>query len=99
MGLLVGKHGLGGWSGPKSPNGTAGHNPAVDCGVPPQGEGCLFDLSLDPSEHVNLAGIAKHNDKRDYLLSRIQLHNSTTHSPNRGAQDDRACAIGARKYG
>ena len=39
------------WYGPHSPNCTSGleHHPEFNCG-----SGCLFNLTADPTEHVNL---------------------------------------------
>lgn len=97
--LLVGKHPLGGWTGPKSPNSTAAKMPAINCGMPPKAPGCLFDLTADPEERTDLAGVEAHADKAKQLLSLLQQHNATTHTPDRGEKDAQACPIQAARYG
>ena len=46
--LFGDQHGLGFWTGPQHPNGTADY---TDVGCP---DGCLFNLNDDPTEHVDL---------------------------------------------
>ena len=40
----------------KAPNGTnPGSSKIANCGVPPDtGDGCLYDVTADPTEHHNL---------------------------------------------
>jgi len=97
--LLIDMHPVGGWTGPKWPNATAAHLPDVDCGVPPTGSGCLFDLTVDPEERADLASDAKYASQRDGLLALIQKHNATTHSPDRGEVDEKACTAATSIYG
>jgi len=61
--VLGAQSGKGVWTGPKSPNSTkvVDNNPGCGNGNntaapdPESGPGCLFDLSKDPTEHVDLA--------------------------------------------
>jgi hypothetical protein len=53
--VLVGKQGPAGWTGPRYPNASSSKSDpgyAIDCG----GTGCLFNVSSDPHELVDLAG-------------------------------------------
>ena len=110
--LLVGHHFLiASWSGPKSPNSS--HHPAEvfeDCGVPPTGAGCLYDLTDDPGEHHNLMSTGSldfytKNERmrfqsiRDVLFQKIQRHNATAFSPDRGTEDKKGACGAARTNG
>ena len=96
--LLVGRVPLAGWTGPKYPNGTQASTPTVSCGIPPEGDGCLYNLNSDPHETHNLAASPAHAQVKTELLHLLLHHNSTTFSPDRGQQDPKACTA-ARKYG
>ena len=82
------------WTGPQYPNGTgsdAGHS--LDCGA-----GCLFNLNDDPTEHVNLNASAGHVDLIAALNARIEVHQQTVFSPDRGSVDPASCAAALHEY-
>jgi arylsulfatase A-like enzyme len=95
--LVTGVQAMNGWTGPTYPN-TTGPQPTFvplgwdfDCGA-----GCLFDIMLDPNEHVDLA-----SSQPAVLASMQQLLaslNATYFNPNRGNPDPAACQQ-AVKYG
>jgi arylsulfatase A-like enzyme len=97
--LLIGRVPLAGWTGPKYPNGTGAETPTVSCGMPPEGSGCLYNLSDDPTEHNNLADVAAHNTIKMHLFAKIQQHNATAFSPDRGPVDPAACTAARQKFG
>jgi arylsulfatase A-like enzyme len=98
------------WEGPKSPNGSFAGKDVADCGVPPTGTGCLYDVTADPGEHDNLmeaaalAGMApdarlRVQAVRDTLWQKIQAHNATTFTPDRGDIDAAGSCAAVNKYG
>lgn len=96
--LLSGSQQKGGWHSQKSPGKSeAGQNgmPTLDCGD----EGCLFDLTLDPSERNNLAGQSSYSEQHDQLKALIKPYKQTVFLPNRGSSsDDKACTKAMGKY-
>eukprot|EP00937_MAST-01D_sp_MAST-1D-sp2_P004148 g4148.t1 len=82
--LLVGRIPLGGWTGPKYPNGTGASTPTVGCGTPgvDGGKGCLYNLDADPTEHDNLGGDDRYAAVATQLFAMLQKHNATTFSPD-----------------
>jgi hypothetical protein len=85
--LLIGATHQNVWTGPQYPNkSTAWPNAAADCG-----DGCLFNVFTDPTEHDDVA--AQHPDIVSSMRARIAELNATFYRPNRGASDDKgACA-------
>ena len=59
--------------------------------------GCLFDLLADPTEHNDVA--AAHPDIVAALYKRIEHHQSTVFSPNRGTDDGSACRAATHTWG
>jgi hypothetical protein len=79
------------WTGTVWPNLTYPDFEVIeDCGDPlgvlsPNGTGCLFDLSLDPTEHVNIA--AEQPDVVDRLRALVTQAQKTVFAPLRGEAD------------
>lgn len=85
------------WSGPQFPNATTSKEEKFDdiyehCGL----DGCLFELSSDPTEHVNLA--EQLPQVRASMMDVLKKHNSTVFAPNRGKEDPGACEAALSKY-
>ncbi len=101
--VLIGSVWQAGWTGPEFPNNTknsAGHIPdyndfSFNCSALPGG-GCLFELSVDPTEH-NEIGAAK-PDKLRALLGEVAAAQGTVFSPDRGLVDKRACEAATGRY-
>jgi len=74
--LMVGTITEAGWEGPHYPNATSGDHEVtsikMECGTPsPNGTGgCLFNVSVDMTEHDNIA--AAHPDIVQFLYNRLQ---------------------------
>lgn len=86
--LITGVQVMAGWQGPSYPNDTHTQpmrsGDTFDCG-----SGCLFDLSIDPTEHVNLAKTQP--DMMVHMLGLLVEANMTLFAPDRGQGDPRAC--------
>lgn len=61
--------------------------------------GCLYNLGADPTEHDDLAVVAAHGSIMAQLFEKLQHHNATTFTPDRGAVDPAACAATKEVYG
>lgn len=89
-----------GWQGPSSPNATStdwGTNKTLskDCA-----DGCLFNLSTDPTEHLNIAQDSTYSDVLKRLKALTAAANATAFSPQRGPQDlQAACSVAAYNGG
>ena len=57
----------------------------------------MYNLEQDPTEHTNIA--AQHTDIRDLLFKKIQAHNATTFTPNRGHIDTNGTCRAVRENG
>jgi hypothetical protein len=69
-----------------------------DCG----GQGCLFRLDRDPTEHVDLVSV--NASLAEELLQLLKVHNETTFSPYRGPGEQNqdvgaACTAAVDRYG
>ena len=100
--LLVGEVPQNIWTGPQYPNqSTSWVDNPEHCGIPMDpvvGKGgCLFDLLADPTEHNDVA--AAHPDIVAALYKRIEHHQSTVFSPNRGTDDGSACRAATHTWG
>lgn len=97
--LIIGSLGQNIWTGPYYPNATTKWDDVpYDCGIPPNnGTGCLFNIFDDPTEHHDLA--ASNPDIVTALMNRINEHQATAFTPNRGKDDGSACkaALGTWK--
>ena len=91
--LIIGSLGQNVWSGPISPNGTNWTDTPYHCGIPsspPVGKGgCLFNVLTDPNEHDDV--VDQHPDIVAEMYARIQAHQTTAFSPDRGHDDGSAC--------
>lgn len=99
--LLVGRIPLAGWTWPKYPNGSAPDTPTVSCGHPGRdgsAGGCLYNLSADPNERVDLSGAPEHAAIKAELFAMLQKSNRTSFTPNRGDVDPKACDAARSKY-
>jgi len=100
--LITGMQPMNGWTGPQYPN-ASGPQPAeipgagisgweYDCG-----DGELFDVLADPTEHVNLAA------EQPALLASMQARlaelNEGYFSPDRGKPDHAACTAAKARGG
>jgi len=89
--LLVNEIPMDVWTGPRFPNTT---DPA-DWQQSPEfvfahcGNGCLFNLSSDPSEHIDLAADFPH--RLQHLRKLARGYNASVFSPNRGSPQRSAC--------
>ena len=59
-------------------------------------QGCLFNIKKDPSERNNLAN--NHPGLFKAMLDKIDAHQKTVYSPNRGTRDPNACIDVKTKY-
>jgi len=96
--LLVGQEPQAVWTGPRFPNATTKELPATetvfgDCGML---VGCLFDLSADPAEHVNVA--SEYPDVVRELRLSLEAHNATVFAPLRPDALQKACAVALSLY-
>ena len=86
------------WTAQQYPNASSPNlsqypwNATVDCS-----QGCLFNLEVDPNEHVEISG--SHPDVVAELTARIRAVNETTFSPDRGQRDPRGCSTALGRYG
>ena len=77
-----------------STNPNGGIEAIVHCD---QGEGCLYDIINDPSEHYNLA--SKMPDKLKEMQKRLSEYQATHFSPDCGQITPLACEAALGKYG
>ena len=85
------------WTGPEFPNATTATLPPAEklmghCGFAP---GCLFELSSDPGEHVNVA--AQHPKVVARLRAALEASNKTVWAPLR-PKSAKACEVSLAKY-
>lgn len=77
------------WSGPVSPNSSAGD---MECTTTECGSGgCLFNIFDDPTEHVNLAEDPAYAPQLNAMASLLAELNKGYFNPDRGGEDARAC--------
>ena len=75
--LVLGtQRGMGVWTGKVHPNATTKLKDN-DSGCP---NGCLFDISVDPTEHVDIS--AKMPEVKAHLLAKLSDANATTYQTN-----------------
>ena len=91
--LIRGKMANGAWPGVTTPNGSKPTTVNVDCG-----EGCLFDLDTDPTEHVDLAA------QKPTLLHNLRklaaaYDKGVYQSPGSSKADPAAKAAATSRYG
>ena len=96
MKILIGTQFMSGWTGPSYPNATGPQpNPPFASAFQLQlwghdcGDGCLYDIFADPTEHHDLA--ASQPEILTKLRSRLQELNKQNYDPDRGRGDPRAC--------
>ena len=92
--ILTGDISVATWTGPHSPNTTTqpGRFITEHCG-----NGCLFNIKEDPTEHVNLASAMP--DKLKEMQAKLVQYQATYFNPNRGHKWPEACNIAINKYG
>ena len=59
--------------------------------------GCLFNITADPEERVNLAAALP--DAWAAMLKRVDEEQAGVYSPKRGVKDPRACDVATGEYG
>ena len=82
------------WGGPFSPNTTAnpGRNTTQHCG-----DGCLYNIKEDPTEHNNLA--AENPAKLKEMQDKLAQYQATHFHPDRGKKWPGACTAAVDQYG
>ena len=81
------------WTSPQSPNTTTGQLHVIEnCG-----DGCLFNIKADPTEHVNLA--TKMPDVLKEMQNKLKKYQETYFNPDRGKRAPEACDAAINKYG
>ena len=81
------------WTGPHSPNTTSKVTSIVEnCG-----DGCLFNIKTDPTEHDNLA--TKMPDVLKEMQKKLKKYQETYFNPDRGKKAPEACDAALNKYG
>tara|TARA_B110000208_G_scaffold61718_1_gene80170 strand:+ start:64 stop:1842 length:1779 start_codon:yes stop_codon:yes gene_type:complete len=99
--LILGAAPYSGWTGPKFPNGSKTNFTNGHCDFT---TGCLFHLSADPNEHVDLSGEAAQEARKKRMLALLKTHNETTFSPDRGPGEtdphvlDKPCAAAHNEW-
>ena len=68
---------------------------AFDCDAA-EGGGCLYELTSDPTEHVNLA--AQMPDQLKAMRARLAALNAGNYSPDRGKGDPQSCVVAEGRY-
>ena len=90
--IITGNISHSGWTGPHSPNTTTKDKNVVEnCG-----DGCLFNIKSDPTEHVNLA--TKMPDVLEEMQKKLKKYQKTFFSPDRGGKMPEACDAALNKY-
>ena len=84
------------WHGPQYPNATGPD--ASDCTRVESCDPCMYNLTADPNEHVNLAHDPAHAQAVERLATLSSKLDETIFKPNRGMPDPEAC-YQAIKYG
>ena len=93
--IITGNVNMSVWTGPHSPNATTNRNTMQiieDCG-----DGCLFNIKTDPTEHVNLA--TKMPDVLVEMQKKLKKYQETHFNPDRGKKAPEACNAAINKYG
>ena len=93
--ILTGMMDQAGWTGPEYPNTTnpdGGINATVNCGT-----GCLFNITKDPEERVNIAEMETAILKE--MQQRLAKYQATYFNPNRGTAWPGACDKAMKDYG
>ena len=86
-------------TGPSWPNETSHLVPTLHvktCGRELR-HGCLFNITADPEEQVNLASAMP--DAWAAMLKRVDEEQAGVYSPKRGVKDPRACEVATGAYG
>ena len=86
-------------TGPSWPNETSHLVPTLHvktCGRVLR-HGCLFNITADQEEQVNLAAALP--DAWAAMLKRVDEEQARVYSPKRGAKDPRACDVATREFG
>jgi hypothetical protein len=96
--------GLAGWTGPTYPNATCppsncncSMDPSNSCVFADCSRGCLFNLTADQGEHVDLS--AELPDILEDMTARIHALNRTCFSPRRGTPSPQGCATALAQGG
>ncbi len=91
--LLLGELGQNIWQSPTYPNeSTSWPDTPFSCG-----EGCLFDLESDPTEHNDVA--AAHPDVVARMRARVAELQRAVYNPVRGRDDGTACKAALGEWG
>jgi hypothetical protein len=95
--VLTGNISQNGWQGPTFPNASTnwdGDHAIADCD---QTNGCLFNIEVDPAEHVNLATTMP--EQLAGVKDVLAVHSTHLFSPDRGGNDPAACTAATGVWG
>jgi arylsulfatase I/J len=95
--IITGEEGSACWMGPQYPNasGNPGCDSTVNCG-----DGCLYNLDADPTEHDNVAAAPENKATLTYMQNRLAEMNKGFFSPDRkGGNTAVATNAAKEKYG
>ena len=90
--ILTEDIGEAGWTGPHYPNSSHSVDAVAKCG-----DGCLYNIKLDPLEHNNLA--TEMPDVLNMMQKKLAQYQSTRFNPDRGSEWPGACETAINKYG
>ena len=91
--IITGNVSWSAWTGPHSPNTTS----KVPSAIENCGDGCLFNIKTDPTEHVNLA--TEMPDVLKEMQKKLKKYQETYFNPDRGKNSLAACDVALNKYG
>eukprot|EP00911_Craspedida_sp_UC1_P002924 UC1_evm6s2133 len=88
--VITGKQAMDGWTGPRYPNNTGPQPSYLPLGwVGDCGNGCLYDIFADPTEHNDLGRLQPELLRN--MTTRLQVLNAGNFNPDRGTPDIVAC--------
>ena len=90
--IITGELSRAGWTGPHYPNSTQYVNNTVNCG-----DGCLYNIKMDPYEYHNLA--AEKPDVLKMMQMKLAAYQAKSFNPDRGRGWPGACEAAVNKYG
>ena len=90
--ILTGDIREAGWTGPHYPNSTQRVNTTAHCG-----DGCLYNIKMDPYEYHNLA--AEKPDVLKMMQMKLAAYQAQSFNPDHGHDWLGACEAAVNKYG
>ena len=85
------------WTGEHYPNATTTFNSQDPAYTRHCGDGCLFNVAVDPLEESDVA--ADHADIVKRMRTTLEAHERTAFNPHRGHTDPGACAAALDVHG